>query len=594
MHNRKNLMGGGSSSSFDRLTKILLCLFFVLSFVFTNIEPSYAISLKQISVKKHFANSSAFQLNKTKLNSITWNLSAHKTEVKNGKTYYAVKIGVYAKAATYTGNICTLHFKNVGTIGGKQINCDVTFSNFHTDTLTRKNKGEQKDGYIGIFDIPNSSESIQTGVATQSSKFGYQTSKYIDYTMKFMYTDGTVINLPFAVMVSDMDASHSYYREGWAALSGFSGNYWKYANKTSSGTALNSYTLNGKTYSPYPLAWSASGNNYTVKAPAYSNTQYLTNGDQMYYCSGFYAETTGGMFKNRYYFGNCASMVTVYNQYASTMTTTPKKTVDKITVDPGEELIYTITHKMGLLYETVLSPYKTLEFEDNLPNEFSYVDVHIYNGNATDITSSAGTLTYDENSNTVKYAFNSAWVSNTTNYNGQNISMKIKVKAKPVEAVSTKTKNQATIFVENKKVTLPSTNVDVEIVNSPKLQIVKKVKKDDIVAPHGNETFIFKIKSKNTGREWYRNVTFANTDNSSDRYWTFSEDDEYKIATGKVEEFPIRDEYDISEISVSRYKEVSKDAKEDGRTYIYTFDNAKDNWQYYSHNNIIINTLLQK
>lgn len=551
---------------------------------------AFAATMNTINVKRKLSYSSTFSFKKSNLSSITWNTSNHKQETKGDKTIYAVKIGAYGKAATYTGNICTAHFKNVGSIGGKKVNCDVTFSNFHTNAISYKGKGEKTDGYIGLFYIFNNTDSLGIGPTTNNSSYGYWASKRVDYTVKFMYEDGTVVNLPFIELVVDIDSSYKYYQETWEALSGHTGSYCKYATKTSTGEALNSYTKNGKTYSPYPMVWTSSGNNYKAQSPKYVSFQYDTSGNDEVYCSGFYTETTNGSFKDRYYFGNCGMALRAYNQYSSNLISNPTKTSDKASVTENDTFTYTIKHKMGILYESVIGTYKNIEISDKIPEEFSYVSAVVTDGSGKDITSSGGTLNYDESTNTVKYVFNKAWVDNKANYNGQTITMKINVKTKPVDAISKDTVNKAEIKMENSKVSITSSEAKVEVINNPKLQIIKKIRLDDIYEPHGKEVFIFKVKELGSGKEWYRSLTFDDNDKSSDGYWSFSKVDGQKIATGIVEEFPYG-EYDISEIKVSRYTEKSKNKSQDGRQLIFTFENEKDNWKYFSHNDIVINTL---
>ena len=105
---------------------------------------------------------------------------------------------------------------------------------------------------------------------------------------------------------------------------------------------------------------------------------------------------------------------------------------------------------------------------------------------------------------------------------------------------------------------------------------------------HGNPTFIFKITGEGSGKVWYKSVTFA--DEAVSEGWTFSKENGRWVARTAVEEFP-DDTYSVEEISVSRFKLTGSDIYSSGNFYRFTFENEKDNWGYFGHKSVVINTL---
>ena len=103
----------------------------------------------------------------------------------------------------------------------------------------------------------------------------------------------------------------------------------------------------------------------------------------------------------------------------------------------------------------------------------------------------------------------------------------------------------------------------------------------------GKPTFLFKITG-GTGKVWYRSVTFD--DEKASAGWTFTKSGGYRIATGPKEKFP-EDDYNVTEIPVSRFKEVSSSVMREGNYREFIFINEKDNWQYFSHKSVVINTM---
>ena len=128
------------------------------------------------------------------------------------------------------------------------------------------------------------------------------------------------------------------------------------------------------------------------------------------------------------------------------------------------------------------------------------------------------------------------------------------------------------------------------LVKPTMLQIVKSIPDSERQTGdgHGNPTFIFKITGEGSGKVWYKSVTFG--DEAVSDGWSFSKENGRWIARTAAEEFP-DDTYSVEEISVSRFKLTGSDIYRSGNFKRFTFENEKDNWGYFGHKSVVINTL---
>ena len=385
------------------------------------------------------------------------------------------------------------------------------------------------------------------------------------YTATITYHDtGEVVNLPFFQAVRDLDAANDYYREAWESISGYTGTYYKYS------TNYNTFSGN-KVLAPNSNDKLVTGNNELLKA-------------------GIYAPTTGGKFSAYFYEGNSGTLMTLYSQYSTnpSVFVNPVKTVDKTAARVGDTVTYTVKHTMGTFYKTAMTVYGKLEITDVISENLEYVSAALTNGAGTDITGQ-GTLNYDESTRTLKFVMGDTWRNNIANYNGQVLKFTVTTKVKEFEGYEAAAENKATLSYEN-NLSVDTNLVTTALAKPYMVQIVKSIpdSASQLGDGHGKPTFIFKISGKSTGSVRYAAVTFG--DESASAGWTFSKENGRWIARSEVFELP-DDEYSVTELDVSRFKMTGSSVYSSGNYRRFTFENEKDNWQYFSHKSVVINRL---
>ena len=547
-----------------RIGSMMLITLLLIAILFSQAAPSYAATVKTIpSTSTIVAKANKLKLSKNNY-SLTWNITNHK--VKTGKNSEKLLcIPIKSKTASWTvTNFCKIKFTNVGTIDGRQIDCTVNFDSMTVSARKGSSTGETSDGYMGFASIWGIDDGMQVGV-TIDDGCGYRASKKVKYTATITYHDtGEVVNLPFFQAVRDLDAANDYYREAWESISGYTGTYYKYS------TNYNTFSGN-KVLAPNSNDKLVTGNNELLKA-------------------GIYAPTTGGKLSAYFYEGNSGTLMTLYSQYSTnpSVFVNPVKTVDKTAARVGDTVTYTVKHTMGTFYKTAMTVYGKLEITDVIPENLEYVSAVLTNGNGTDITDK-GTLTYDESTRTLKFVMGDTWRNNIANYNGQVLKFTVITKVKEFEGYEAAAENKATLSYEN-NLSVDTNLVTTSLTKPYMVQIVKSIPDsgDQLEGGHGKPTFIFKISGKNTGYVRYATVTFG--DENASAGWTFSKENGRWIARSRVLELA-DDEYSVTEFDVSRFKMTGSSVYSSGNYRRFTFENEKDNWQYFSHKSVVINRL---
>lgn len=532
--------------------------------LFAAASPSYAATVKTIpSTSTMVAKANKLKLSKDNY-SLTWNITNHK--VKTGKNSEKLLcIPIKNKTASWTvTNFCKVKFTNAGTIDGRQIDCTVNFDSMTVTARKGSSTGETSDGYMGFASIWGIDDGLQVGV-TIDDGCGYRAKKTVKYTATITYHDtGEVVNLPFFQAVRDLDAMNTYYREAWESISGYTGTYYKYS------TNYNTFSGN-KVLAPNSSNQTVTGNNELLKA-------------------GIYAPTTGGKFSAYFYEGNCGTLMTLYSQYSTnpSVFVNPTKTVNKAAARPGDTVTYTVKHTMGTFYKTAMTVYGKLEITDVIPENLEYVSSALTNGAGTNITGQ-GTLTYDESTRTLKFVMGDAWRNNISNYNGQVLKFTVTTKVKDFEGYEATAENKATLSYEN-NLSVDTNLVTTALAKPYMVQIVKSISgsANQLGDGHGRPTFIFKVSGKNTGDVYYESVTFG--DENASAGWSISRENGRWIARSEVLELP-DDEYSVTELDVSRFKMTGSSVYSSGNYRRFTFENEKDNWQYFSHKSVVINRL---
>ena len=543
---------------------MMIITFLFIAILFSAAAPSYAATVKTIpSTSTMVAKANKLKLSKDNY-SVTWNITNHKVKTgKNSEKLLCIPIKNKTAAWTVT-NFCKVKFTNAGVIDGRQIDCTVNFDSMTVTARKGSSTGETSDGYMGFASIWGIDDGLQVGV-TIDDGCGYRAKKTVKYTATITYHDtGEVVNLPFFQAVRDLDAMNTYYREAWESISGYTGIYYKYS------TNYNTFSGN-KVLAPNSSDQMVTGNNELLKA-------------------GIYAPTTGGKFSAYFYEGNCGTLMTLYSQYSTNpaVFVNPSKSVDKTAARVGDTVTYTVKHKMGTFYKTAMTVYGKLEITDVIPENLEYVSASLTNGAGTDITGQ-GTLTYDESTRTLKFVMGDAWRNNISNYNGQVLKFTVTTKVKDFEGYEAVAENKATLSYEN-NLSVDTNLVTTALAKPYMVQIVKSIpgSEDQLEGGHGRPTFIFKVSGKNTGDVYYESVTFG--DENASEGWSFAKENGRWIATGRALELP-DDEYSVTELDVSRFKMTGSSVYSSGNYRRFTFENEKDNWQYFSHKSVVINRL---
>lgn len=561
--------------------------------------PSYGAKLITISGTNKPATSNLLKINRYTLTSITWNSSlVEDTDYKNGtyndegkKPLPALKIKSTSKAQTYD-NPFSMKFENVGTIGGKSIDCEIKI----TKVEISKKKGDKpalrSDGFMGVLQIKD--DCLEFGLTGNS---GYMATKDISYTVNMTYHGtSTKVDLPFFQAITDIDAyqKNGYYREGWTARSGY-----EYADGYDSDDGID-YCMSSIFYK-YPQNVCEFGENSVWT----SKTAGSTEGDNSWYKTGVYINTTGGTFEGTFHEGNCGTNLFLYSQYNNSTSTLelPTLAVDKETAKPKDTITYTVSQKIGTFYSTVLKPYDKIVFSDVVPKEVTYKSAKMLDGNGNDITNQ-GTLTYDSNTRTVKFVMGDDWRKKESNYNGQTLKLVISTTANRFKGDKITITNQAKVSLAD-AVTNDTNTVKTDMIqrnrldptNYIQLQIRIPKDKDQQTEAHGKPTFIFKVTGKGSGKTYYDSVTFGD-EGASSSGWTFKEDGDRIIATGPKTKVP-EDVYTADYVQVSRFKVTAEnpvvmDAENEDSYVLFPFEATKKTWQYYSHNDIVINQLMKK
>lgn len=444
----------------------------------------------------------------------------------------------------------------------------------------------RSDGYAAVCRVTNSDLWISTGDGCA----GFAGRKQIKVTTTMKYHDtGEKINLPFFQAVRDIDTHGKYYDEAWQPGDG--------EDETWSND-------NGFEPTIYKYKDNTCKFNTTTGRVTTTGTSTTSAEDQIKK-TGVYMRTKGGKFTSTFFAGNCAATFEVYSEYSATSTLElPTLAVDKENAKPKDTITYTVSQKIGTFYSTVLKPYEKIVFTDVVPKEVTYKSAKMLDGNGNDITNQ-GTLSYDSGTRTVKFVMGDTWRNKESNYNGQTLKLVISTTANRFKGSKITITNQAKVSLADAvtndtnivktKMIQPNLNDKTDYIQ---LRVRIPKDKDQQTEAHGKPTFIFKVTGKGTGKTYYDSVTFGDPDESVG--WTFKEDGDWIVATGMKTKVP-EDVYTADYVQVSRFKVTAEtpipmvmDAENEDSYVLFPFEATKKTWQYYSHNNIVINQLMKK
>lgn len=112
----------------------------------------------------------------------------------------------------------------------------------------------------------------------------------------------------------------------------------------------------------------------------------------------------------------------------STAPPAPTKTADCDLAAVGQDVSWTIEQKANTLGVDTLSRYRSFVIEDALPTEVDYTTarlIQISNDVRSDITESAGTLSYDPSARCVTFTFDEAWLASTMPLLGESYRLEV-------------------------------------------------------------------------------------------------------------------------------------------------------------------------
>lgn len=465
----------------SKIILILIVLSFLITSVWITTVPASAATLKTIpstSVRVNYSNKLYFGYH-----NYTASWSGVSGKVIKGKYNYdllCVPIRTKTGSFTYT-NFLDLNFTNVGKINGRQIDAKIHFNSI---TVGKRNaSGERSDNYFAVCYLADESMWMSSTIAGIGA--GYRAPKTIDITTTMYWHDtGKVVDLPFFQCLSDIDAGANYFKEAWEAKSGFSGIFYKYS------TCFLNFSGNKATT---PKATDVSGDNSLLKG-------------------GFYAPTTGGTFRGVFTEGNCATQFIPYSAYA--IMANPVKSSDgKDRNEEGDVINYTVKQKIGQFYADTMTTYSSFAMTDKIPEGLTYQAAAIYDGSGKDITSQ-GSLSYDESSRTVTFTMGSSWLSNSNNYNGQTLSLKIKTTVDPLDVPMKTVKNSAVTTIDKDvKLTSNETSDVLAIPYHAKYEYVSGTEGRTLPKEISTETGAYKISDD---AKYYQGDTVARKDSPAD------------------------------------------------------------------------------
>ena len=388
-------------------------------------------------------------------------------DISNGSSSHYLFLVEREDADSWTlTNVCTITFANAATIGGRSIDVTITVNelsfgvHYGTDS-------DESESWVEFAYLNSSNGRLLFG----STHVGYMhhAQNYADVTTTITWSDtGATVDLPFFTVISDLDAgSSSTYTEAWTAVSGFS-EFWVYE-----------------------------GNYLSISGTTFSSTYHSTTGTASFTETGVYAATTSGSYRCMFLTGACMTGYTLYCTYFDSTMDEPEKTADVETVQAGDTVTWTITEDFGEFLVDMVTCYSSWKIADALPDGLSYVSATVTDSSGTDLTKTAGTLSYDSSTNTVSFSFGSSWLADESNYQGQTITMKV-VTTVDADASGTLT-NEATLNVSGIEWSASDT---VEVL-APSLAITKSVAKSSY---DFGESMVWTVTVANTGDGTAENV----------------------------------------------------------------------------------------
>ena len=187
---------------------------------------------------------------------------------------------------------------------------------------------------------------------------------------------------------------------------------------------------------------------YTTTNMAHVDNRTSVNGSRVYY-DVYYGTTSGSTeagslncvsfrYNNKDHlnielyglnYGTSIGYHLQYTPLTAVVPSNPVKTVSKTQAQLGDTLTYTVEQQISTRFDDSFH-YSSLVFTDIIDKNLTYNSLRVYNENGNDVTSSAGTTSYDSTTQRLTYTFNSGYLQNNMNYNGQSYKFVISANVK--------------------------------------------------------------------------------------------------------------------------------------------------------------------
>ncbi|MBA1392671.1 isopeptide-forming domain-containing fimbrial protein, partial [Lactobacillus sp. XV13L] len=323
-------------------------------------------------------------------------------------------------------NKVTATYGIVGTYKGKDVTAKIELSNFQDIPATNSNKVDWL-----IF-----SDSLWSGLC-------YYGVESFTQTYHFFYTDGSPVHF------DNTDSSHTYltYNSMNGAMNQ-PGKDSKFSEWVSGQNAKNSYVTTSTIeeegqfgsgfsaiggmqhwnhkYDNMGHPFSEDGFEDKLGAPTYTDASSVweVDSDAPAFIVGSERNHQGFMTWLSF------SSATIWNNR-------PEKPIKDVVEDgksinnklvvPHEKFEYTITQKVGIMGQDMLTKYRQFDINDKLPNEVTYLDTAYITDDATGkrLDANAGAFTYENGILTYKFSYN--YLKNIMAYEGETYTVHIPV-----------------------------------------------------------------------------------------------------------------------------------------------------------------------
>lgn len=172
----------------------------------------------------------------------------------------------------------------------------------------------------------------------------------------------------------------------------------------------------------------------------------------------------------------------------------------------GEEIVYEVSQKIHTMGEDTGIKYKTLVFQDQLPEEVIYLNAQMSDGKGNLV--SDGIVSYDKDSHTVTYEFSDEYLQNKMSYDGSCYRFQIHCKIR--DGVAQSFENDAQVRFND--IPIISNSATVIPALSRSITITKRIQVSDINFANGTPVFFFQLQGTEKSGEAYREYQMVSFD----------------------------------------------------------------------------------